>query len=233
MVAQKKKRLLIIPAKGYSKRIKEKNIKKFFGKPVISYILKNAKKSNLFEKIHVSTESRKVMKIVEKLGFKTDFLRPKKLSKDRIPTVDVLRFVYNRYLKLRYNFDEVWTISSCTPLLKKEDLIKASKKVKKNKILLSVTKYDSPIEWAFSLNNNGKLKPVYPKKLLENSQKFSQKYHDAGAFAVFPISFLKKTKINLENNFIGFVLPKERAIDVDYIEDWKLTELLFKAQIKR
>ena len=36
------------------------------------------------------------MKIVEKLGFKTDFLRPKKLSKNRIPTVDVLRFVYNR-----------------------------------------------------------------------------------------------------------------------------------------
>ena len=59
MVVQKKKRLLIIPAKGYSKRIKEKNIKKFFGKPVISYILNNAKKSNLFNIIHVSTESKK------------------------------------------------------------------------------------------------------------------------------------------------------------------------------
>ena len=119
-------------------------------------------------------------------------MRPKKLSQDKIPTIDVLRFVYNKYLKLKYTFDEVWTISSCTPLLKKEDLIKASKNVNKNKILLSVTKYDSSIEWAFSLNNNGKLKPVYPKKLLKNSQKFSQKYHDAGAFAVFPISFLEK-----------------------------------------
>ena len=143
-----------------------------------------------------------------------------------------IKFVPNKYLKLRYKFDEVWTISSCTPLLKKEDLKEAAKKVKKNKILLSVTKYDSPIEWAFSLNNNGKLKPVYPKKLLKNSQKFSQKYHDAGAFAVFPISFLKKNSINLENNFIGFVLPKERAIDIDHKEDWKLAELLFKAQLK-
>ena len=54
-----KKRLLIIPAKGYSKRIKEKNIKKFHGKPIISYTLSTAKKSKLFKKIHVSTESKK------------------------------------------------------------------------------------------------------------------------------------------------------------------------------
>ena len=232
MVVQKKKRLLIIPAKGYSKRIKEKNIKKFFGKPVISYILNNAKKSNLFNIIHVSTESKKVKKIVEKQGFKIDFLRPKKLSQDKIPTLDVLRFVYNKYLKLKYTFDEVWTISSCTPLLKKEDLIKASKNVNKNKILLSITKFDAPVEWAFSLKSKGNLKPLFPKKLFENSQKFSKKYHDAGAFAVFPISFLKKTNINLENNFKGFVLPKERAIDIDHKEDWKLAELLFKAQLK-
>lgn len=229
----KKKRLLIIPAKGFSKRIKEKNIKKFFGKPIISYILNNAKKSKLFSKIHVSTESKKVVRIVEKQGFKIDFLRPKKLSQDKIPTIEVLKFVYKRYLKLKYSFDEVWTIASCTPLLKKEDLIKASKNVKKNKILLGVTEFNAPVEWALSLKNNGNLKPLFPKKLFENSQKFSKKYHDAGAFAVFPISYLQKNNINLENNFKGFVLPKERAIDIDHKEDWKLAELLFKAQLRK
>ena len=72
-------RLLIIPAKGTSKRIKGKNIKHFYGKPMINYALINAKDSKLFNKIHVSTESNKVKKIVENLGFKVDFLRPNKL----------------------------------------------------------------------------------------------------------------------------------------------------------
>ena len=109
-----KKRLLIIPAKGYSKRIKEKNIKKFHGKPIISYTLSTAKKSKLFKKIHVSTESKKIKRIVEHLGYKIDFLRPKSLSKNNTPTIDVLKYVFNRFSDLNYEFDEIWTISCCT-----------------------------------------------------------------------------------------------------------------------
>lgn len=223
-----KKRLLIIPAKGYSKRIKEKNIKKFFGKPIINYTLNNAKKSKLFSKIHISTESNKVKRVVKKLGYEIDFLRPKKLSKNNTPIIDVLRFVYNRYKQSKLNFDEVWTISCCSPLINGNDLIRASKLTKKNKVLLSITKYNAPVEWAFGVNENNSLKPHFPRKLFKNSQNFSEKYHDAGAFAVFPISFLKKKNINLENNFTGFVLPREKALDIDDLDDWKLAELLYK-----
>ena len=220
-------RLLIIPAKGISKRIKGKNIKNFYGKPMISYALANAKDSKLFRKIHVSTESNKVKKIVENLGFKVDFLRPKKLSQNNTPTVDVLKYVYKKYSE-KYKFDEVWTLSCCTPLLKKSDLIKASKKTKKNKVLLSVTKFGAPIEWAFRMNKKKYLKPNFSKKIFKNSQLLSEKYHDAGAFAVFPISFFKKERIDLKNNFLGFVLPRQRAIDIDDIDDWKLAELMYK-----
>jgi N-acylneuraminate cytidylyltransferase len=221
-------RLLIIPAKGTSKRIKGKNIKHFYGKPMINYALINAKDSKLFNKIHVSTESNKVKKIVENLGFKVDFLRPKKLSQNNTPTVDVLRYVYKKYLEKNYKFDEVWTLSCCTPLLKKDDLINASKKTKKNKVLLSVTKFGAPIEWAFTINKKKILKPNFSKKLFKNSQLLSEKYHDAGAFAVFPSSFLKKEKIDLKNSFLGFVLTRQRAIDIDDIDDWKLAELMYK-----
>ena len=228
-----KKRLLIIPAKGYSKRIKEKNIKKFHGKPIISYTLSTAKKSKLFEKIHVSTESKKIKRIVEHLGYKIDFLRPKSLSKNNTPTIDVLKYVFNRYSDLNYEFDEIWTISCCAPLLNKNDLIRAAKKTKKNKVLLSITKFNAPIEWAFTIKRKKNLMPIFKENLFKNSQNFSEKYHDAGAFAVFPISFLKKNNINLENNFTGFTLPRERAIDIDNIDDWNLAESLYKANLKR
>ena len=223
-----KKRIMIIPAKGISTRIKNKNIKKFYNKPIISYALSNAKKSNLFQKIHVSTESKKVKRIVEKLGYKVDFLRPKSLAKNNTPTIDVLRYVIKQYLKLDKKFDEIWTMYCCTPLLKPGDLVKASKVLKKNKVLLSVTKFDVPTEWSFTKLRNGNLKPSFPKKIFSNSKKFKEKYHDAGAFAVFPHSMFIERNIDLENNFTAFVLPRQRALDIDNMDDWKLAEELYK-----
>ena len=58
-------RIAIIPARGGSKRIQNKNIKNFCGKPIISYILKVVKESQLFDVIHVSTDSEEIKKIVE------------------------------------------------------------------------------------------------------------------------------------------------------------------------
>ena len=83
------KRLAIIPARGGSKRIINKNIYNFYGKPIIYYPLRELKKSNLFESIHVSTDSDKIVKVVEKLGFKIPFKRSKKLSGDKIGLLPV------------------------------------------------------------------------------------------------------------------------------------------------
>ena len=56
------KRLAIIPARGGSKRIKNKNLKNFFGKPLIYYSILAAKKSKIFSEIHVSADSKKILK---------------------------------------------------------------------------------------------------------------------------------------------------------------------------
>ena len=58
-------RLAIIPARGGSKRIKNKNLVEFNGQPIIQYTINNAKKSKLFNKIHVSTDSNKIINMVE------------------------------------------------------------------------------------------------------------------------------------------------------------------------
>ena len=74
--------LAIIPARVGSKRLPEKNIKLFFKKPILSYSIYAAKKSNLFDKIIVSTDSIKLKKIAEDFGADVPFLRPKKYSGD-------------------------------------------------------------------------------------------------------------------------------------------------------
>ena len=128
----KTRRLAIIPARGGSKRIKKKNIKQFLGKPIISYSIETALKSNLFSKIHVSTDSLEIKKISEKNKINIDFMRPKNLANDNVGLIEVLKFVANKYKNLGYKFDEVWLIMPCSPLINYKDLIKASKIYKKN-----------------------------------------------------------------------------------------------------
>ena len=70
----------MIPARFGSKRIKNKNIKKFKGKPIIYYTLKNAKSSKMIDKVIVSTDSVKILNICRKYGVDTPFLRKKFLG---------------------------------------------------------------------------------------------------------------------------------------------------------
>ena len=128
------KRLAIIPARSGSKRIKNKNIKKFFGKPIIFYAIDTLKKSKLFSKIHVSTDSNKIKNIVNKKNLNINRLRPKKLSSDSSPTMEVLKYELKVFLNYNEKYDEIWLISACNPLLQIKDLKNAAKIFNQKKI---------------------------------------------------------------------------------------------------
>ena len=70
-------KLLIVPARSGSKRIKDKNVINFYNKPLLVHSLQIAKKSKIFDYIHLSTDSKKYAKIAEKYGFEVKFLRDK------------------------------------------------------------------------------------------------------------------------------------------------------------
>jgi CMP-N-acetylneuraminic acid synthetase len=82
--------ICIIPARLGSRRIKNKNIKLFFGHPIIKYSIDAALQSKLFKEIIISTESNKIKKIAKKFGASLPFLRPKKLANDITPIKKVL-----------------------------------------------------------------------------------------------------------------------------------------------
>ena len=63
-----KNTIAIIPARGGSKRIPRKNIKDFFGKPLIAYSIEVALKSKLFDKVVVTTDDEEIASIAEQIG---------------------------------------------------------------------------------------------------------------------------------------------------------------------
>lgn len=222
----KKKRLLIIPAKGLSKRIKNKNLKLFYGRPIISYSIDLAIKSKLFNKIHISTDSNKIKKISEKKGIVVDFMRPKKLTSDKAGIVEVVKFVYEKFKKMGLDYDEVWSLASCAPLLDVSDLKSVSKLINK-RIMLFVSKFPAPIEWAFKKKDNSIL-PLNYNLIKKNSQSFKENYYDSGSLIIFPNKFLKKKKLEIKNNLSGYFLPRHKSVDIDNYDDWEFAKKLFR-----
>ena len=84
-------KVAIVPARGKSKRIKNKNIISFHGKPIIHWPLIAAKKSKLFSKIIVSTDNKKIAKISRKIGAEIPFIRPPHISDDKTGILRVIR----------------------------------------------------------------------------------------------------------------------------------------------
>ena len=124
--------IAIITARAGSKRIKNKNILNFFGKPMIAYSIEAAKKTKLFDQIYVSTDSLKIKKISEKFGAIVPFLREKKLSDDFTGTQKVIRSFINKITHINKNFIYVCCIYPTAPLIKHESIISGYKEIVKN-----------------------------------------------------------------------------------------------------
>lgn len=231
------KRLAIIPARQGSKRVRNKNIRVFHGKPIINYSITTAIRSNLFEKIHVSTNCSETIKIVEDFGLSVDFERPSVLAQDSTPLLPVLQYVATEYEKREYIFDEIWLIMACAPLLDAKELSEASRKFRdfqigKNKevgTLLAVAEFPAPVEWALRKRDDGLISPINQVETNKSSQEMETFYYDTGAFMAFTRdALLNPTKNTSQNQYIPYVIPPYKAVDIDTENDWKLAEELYE-----
>lgn len=234
--ARMPKRIAIIPARGGSKRIPNKNVRDFCGKPMIGHILQAAHDSGLFDVIHVSTDSVAVREAVERLGYRIDFMRPPELADDLTPLMPVLKYVVETYASRGSHFDEVWLLMACAPLIDAADLRGAARLYEQRggaAPVLAISEYPSPIEWAFSRMPDGSLKAVQPTMFAVRSQDLEKKYFDAGAFTAFPASrVLESEGAGSDAGLVGYKLPKGKAVDIDDEEDWALAEALYKIRMQ-
>ncbi|MBD1146479.1 hypothetical protein IDH09_01895 [Pelagibacterales bacterium SAG-MED28] len=159
----KKKVLGVILARSGSKGIKEKNIKKLGGHPLISYSIYAGLNSKNISKLIVSTDSKKIAKIAKNYGAETPFLRSKVLAKDKVPSKDALRDAVLKAEQI-YNtkFEYVIEIPAVAPLRTGKDIDKALN-------LLFTNKYDSVISFARVFDKHPlRMKRINKKGLVEH-----------------------------------------------------------------
>jgi N-acylneuraminate cytidylyltransferase len=227
------KRLAIIPARAGSKRIPGKNLRLFRGKPIVAYSIECAKKSNLFERIHVSTDDDKISGVAKSLGHQPEFMRLPELADDHTPLMAVLKYTIEKYEEFGLEFDEIVLIMACAPLILPEDLITAVKllgSTPKANGVIGVCKFPTPVARSYRMGSDNMLVPEFPEKMQERSQDLPEDYYDAGQFCVFRTPAVKaSTGAGEYKNLIGYELPPHRAVDIDTEDDWLLAEKLYRA----
>ncbi len=214
-------RIAIITARGGSKRIPRKNIKPFFGKPMIAYVIEAAKSTNCFDEIMVSTDDKEIGEIALKYGASVPFYRSAKNSDDYSSTVDVLLEVLHEYAKRGAVFNQACCLYPAAPFITADILLEGLKAMQDSNAdaLIPVALFSSPV-WRALKVEDGKLKRIWPEYEMSRSQDLPKAYYDAGQFYWFDVDiFINKRKI-LADNTTYLELNWSQVQDIDTPEDW-------------
>ena len=218
-----KKTLVVLPARGGSKRIPYKNIKPINGHPMIYWPLKAIKPLFSPEQILISTDSDEIKRKVESIGLSVPFKRPGYLADDYTGIMDVVKHALDWYERNIAQVDYVVTIYPTAVLLEQKDIIAAMGKLASDKTcstILSATDFAYPIQRAFFQNDQGFAQMFEPKNFPKRSQDLTPAYHDAGQFFISRAEAIRDD-LNLSNsNYKIHALDRRRVIDIDTPEDF-------------
>jgi pseudaminic acid cytidylyltransferase len=222
-------RIAIIPARFNSKRIKKKNIKLFYSKPIIFWTIKKLIKSNFFDKIVVSSDSSLILALSKKFGADILIKRSKKLSSDKVVTKDVILDSIKKLNKKKIYPRYICCVYPCNPFLNIRDIKKSFDMLinSKNKFIFPITKYSHPIQRALKLDKKLNISPLILKNINERTQDLKDSYYDAGQFYWGSVN-LWHDKNNVHELSRGLVIPSSRVVDIDTIEDWNRAELMYR-----
>jgi len=219
--------IAIIPARYSSKRIKRKNIKLFHSKPIIYWTIKKLIKSNIFDKIVVSSDSQLILDLSKKFGAQILIKRAKNLSGDKVTTREVILDTLKKLKKNNIHPKYICCVYPCNPLLYVRDIKNAYKLLKKsNKYIFPVARFSHPIQRAFKLDKKLNISQFVLTNGNKRTQDFKDSYYDAGQFYWGSVN-MWASKVNIHKSGKGLIIPSWRSVDIDNIDDWIRAELIY------
>lgn len=227
--------LAIIPARGGSKGVPGKNIKLLCGKPLIAYTIEAAVAAKTIDRIILSTDDPEIAKIVIKYNVEIPFMRPKELAQDNSLAIDNYIYTIERLNReFNCNYEEFVVLLPTVPLRTSEDIDKAVElfSQKNAESVISSTTLYHPLEWIFSINDDGIIQrnnEIDIKKMM-NRQESKHAYIPNGAVYVFKYSLLKEKNSYYSDKTYAYVMPPERSVDIDTELDFKFAEFLIGQQ---
>lgn len=226
----KKKILAVIPARAGSKRIPNKNIRNFLGKPLIAYSIEQALKVPFVSRVIVDTDSIKIAGIAKKYGAEVPFLRPDHLASDTASVNDALLHLLARLKKEEdYAPDYILLLQTTSPLREPKDIEACWKLMEKTKADTVLTICPTHPRLYYLDEKQNIILANGSEKQSTNVQQWPPAYILNGCFAYLfnTKSFLKEKTVIMPSTK-AVVCEKWRSVDLDTPEDWVLAELLYQ-----
>lgn len=222
--------LALIPARGGSKRIKNKNSRQFCGRPILEYSIETALRSGLFEKVIVSTDSEQIAELARANGAEVPFMRPAELANDTATTAKVLVHALDWYHERGIEWEWFSCIYPTAVFVEPDQLCSAAKLLKGSEIpaVLTVCRFDYPIQRSIRINGEGTLEWNWPEHELTRSQDLEDAYHDAGQFYMLAAKAFRSNPRLMPPGAVPYLLDSKQVVDIDTEEDWEMAEQTYR-----
>ena len=225
--------LCVIPARGGSQRIPRKNIRPFAGVPILARTIGIVIASGVADRVIVSTDDDAIAEVARSAGASVPFLRSADLAGDDVPTIPVVADALARLGDDHGDIDTVWVVYPTAVLLEPEDLVRAADEFRAAgaTVAMSVVESPAPIERAWRRSGNGGGQMLSPEHVETRTQDLEPAYFDAGQFYVARADFWVSGATLAEIDPLLVQLPRERAIDIDTLDDWQFAESVFAGRV--
>ena len=225
-----KNRIALIPARGGSKRLSDKNIIPLKDKPIIGWTIEAALESGIFNKVCVSTDSENIGSIASKFGAEVLF-RPNTLATDNSTVVEVCLWHLNEFSTENLFFEELFCLYATAPSRNAEDLRSVARILEEDgniNAVIGVTNFFYYPYQALTLNHDGFLEPYWKELSEKKRTSFPKLYADNGSTYAIKVPIFQKDKtFHLKKGLKPYYMEKTRSIDIDEKEDYDLLRKIF------
>lgn len=223
--------LAIIPARGGSKGVPKKNIRTLGGKPLIHWTIDAAMKADSIDRVILSTDDPEIAEVCMQTGIEIPFMRPEELAQDDSLAIDNYLYTMERLIdKFQYEQDEFTVLLPTVPFRNANDIDNAVELFyeKNADSVISCNQLSHPIDWVFSINQNGLIERTKDKSKdnLMNRQDSEPTYIPNGGIYIFKYTLLKDKYNYYSDKTFAYVMSEERSIDIDTETDFKFAEFL-------
>lgn len=226
--------IALIPARGGSKGLPNKNIKLLNGKPLIAYTIEAALQAKGISRVIVSTDYENIKEVALEYGAEIPFLRPNSLATDGSSSLDVFKYTINR-LEEEENIviDNFVVLQPTSPLRTSTHIDEAMTlfREKKAKAVVSYCKEYHSIFWHKKIDSNGKIVNIFEGDFSKNRQEIQETYFPNGAIYVFDKNYIFTTK-DYSTDCYAYIMDRKNSVDIDTIDDFQYTEFLMNLKNK-
>jgi len=225
--------IALIPARGGSKGLPGKNIRPLAGKPLIAHTIEAALKAQSIDRVICSTDSEEIATVALRYGAEVPFLRPAELAQDNSLAID--NYIYTIDRLSRESGSEIadFVVLLPTAPLRTAADIDAAVAIFREKNADSVISYypaPHPVQWYKYVDENGVLRSLLPEtNPLANRQEEKASYLPNGAIYVFRLAILKDPGVYYTDKSYPYIMPAERSVDIDNLNDFRCAEFLCEA----